>query len=93
MLTAEKVVMLAFLLTNIGRVLAYLPQIIAIARDEDRAKAVSCSTWSLFFLSNLSSALYAGLLGADAAMTFAFAVNTACCATIVGMLCWKRRMG
>lgn len=93
MINAENAVMLAFLLTNIGRILAYLPQIIAIARDSGRAKAVSCSTWSLFFVSNLSSALYAGLLSADAAMTLAFAANTACCAVIVGMLCWKRWMG
>jgi len=92
MLDPEKAIVLAFLLTNIGRVLAYLPQIRAIMRDKGRAAAVSCSTWSLFFVSNLSSALYAGLLNADPAMTFAFAANTACYAVIVGLLCWKRRL-
>lgn len=90
MVTTETAVMLAFLLTNVARVLAYLPQIVAIARDEGRARAVSCATWSLFFVSNFSSALYAGLLSADLAMTLAFAANTTCCAAIVGMLCWKR---
>lgn len=51
MITTETAIMLAFLLTNVARVLAYLPQIIAIARDEGRARAVSCATWSLFFVS------------------------------------------
>lgn len=91
MATAENVVMLAFLLTNLARVLAYLPQIVAIMRDQGRAKAVSCATWSLFLISNLTSALYAATVSADLAMTTAFAANTACCAAIVGLLCWKRR--
>lgn len=93
MATAENALLLAFLLTNIARVLAYVPQIIAIARDVGRAKAVSCSTWSLFFVSNLTSALYAATVSADLAMASAFVVNTACCAIIIGLLCWKRRAG
>ncbi|WP_199084959.1 hypothetical protein [Bosea sp. ASV33] len=92
MVTTESAIMFAFLLTNFARVLAYLPQIIAIARDEGRAKAVSGSTWSLFFVANLSSALYAGLLSGDSTMMVAFAANAACCAAIVATLCWKRRM-
>lgn len=91
MITTESAIIFTFLLTNSARVLAYLPQIIAIARDEGRAKAVSGSTWSLFFVANLSSALYAGLLSGDSTMMIAFSANTACCAAIVGMLCWKRR--
>lgn len=91
MVTTEAAVMLAFLITNLARILAYLPQIVAIARDDGRAKAVSAATWTLFCVSNLSSALYAGLLTGDRTMLIAFAANTACCAVIVGLLCWKRR--
>lgn len=91
MATAQNVLVLAFLLTNLARILAYLPQIIAIARDAGPAKAVSGATWSLFLVSNLTSALYAATISADLAMTIAFAANTACCALIVGLLCWKRR--
>lgn len=90
MVTTENAIMLAFLVTNAGRVLAYLPQIVAIARDRNRAAAVSCATWSLFFVSNLASALYAGIIATDVAMMVAFAANTLCCAAIVGLLCWKR---
>lgn len=91
MLTTEAAITFTFLVTNTARVLAYLPQIVAIARDEGRAKAVSGSTWSLFFVANLSSTLYAGLLSGDSTMMIAFAANTACCASIVATLCWKRR--
>lgn len=90
MITTENAVVLAFLITNTGRVLTYLPQIVAIARDRNRAVAVSCVTWSLFSVSNLASALYAGLVAADIAMLVAFAANTLCCAVIIGLLCWKR---
>ncbi len=91
MVTTESAIMFAFMLSNTARVLAYLPQIIAIARDEGRANAVSGSTWSLFFVANLTSALYAGVLSGDTTMMIAFAANTACCAAIVATLCWKRR--
>lgn len=90
MVTTENAVVLAFLITNAGRVLAYLPQIVAIVRDRNRAVAVSCATWSLFFVSNLASALYAGIIAMDVAMMIAFAANTLCCAAIVSLLCWKR---
>ncbi len=90
MITTENAVVLAFLITNAGRVLAYLPQIVAIARDRNRAAAVSCATWSLFFVSNLASALYAGIITTDVAMMIAFAAHTVGCAAIVGVLCWKR---
>ncbi|SEL36428.1 hypothetical protein SAMN04515666_103525 [Bosea lupini] len=92
MVTTETAVMLAFLITNLARILAYLPQIIAIARDDGRAKTVSAATWTLFCVSNLCSALYAGCVTGDRAMLVAFAANTVCCAVIVGLLCWKRRM-
>lgn len=90
MVSTENLIVLAFLVTNAGRVLAYLPQIAAIARDRNRAAAVSCATWTLFLVSNLASALYAGLISMDIAMMVPFAANTVCCAMIVGLLCWKR---
>lgn len=66
MTTTETVIVMAFSITNVGRVLAYLPQVATIARSEGSARSVSGSTWTLFLVSNASSALYAAAILDDA---------------------------
>lgn len=76
---------LVFAATNAARILAYLPQILALWRDRTGAAAVSCLTWALFTVSNGSTAQYALVVLDDRRMAALFAANTLCCAVIFGL--------
>ena len=91
MITAEAVILIVFSLANACRLLAYLPQIATILRDNGGARAVSCATWILFFISNGATAIYAAVVSIDFAMAAVFSANTLCCATIVLLVYRKRR--
>jgi uncharacterized protein with PQ loop repeat len=62
MMHAETIVIVAFSITNIFRLFAYLPQIALILSDKDTS-AVSVTTWLLFFASNGVTVLYAMIVG------------------------------
>lgn len=80
-----------FAACNGARVLAYVPQIVRVVRDASGAKAISCTTWSMFGVSHLSTATYALSVVEDWSMVAIFTANTACCAAIVGTTVYKRR--
>jgi hypothetical protein len=73
------------------RIIAYIPQIVRICRDENGAVAVSIVTWVLFSASHLATAFYTFDLGADASLTIVFIANTAGCLCIVIATTWKRQ--
>jgi hypothetical protein len=79
-----------FALCNSVRVFAYLPQIIAVARDPNGATAISYTTWGLFAASHLSTVAYAVLTLEDWRMAAVFGANTACCGVILGLTALKR---
>jgi len=87
---ANDVMLFLFTAANAARVLAYLPQIVRIARDTHGAEAISCWTWALFALANLSTAAYAVLAVDDPLMAWLFAANFAACLAVVGLTVWKR---
>jgi uncharacterized protein with PQ loop repeat len=74
-----------FALCNSVRVFAYIPQIIAVARDRHGASAISYTTWGLFAVSHLSTVAYAILDLNDWRMAGVFAANAACCGVILGL--------
>src|SRR3954454_1267547 len=80
---AADVALALFALCNSIRVFAYIPQIVSIARDQNGATAVSCTTWWLFALSHLSTMGYALLTLNDWRMAEIFGANTACCMIIL----------
>ena len=90
--TAADVALGAFTFCNLARVFAYAPQIVRIGRDPSGAAAISYSTWALFTVSNFSTVLYAILVVADIRMAAIFLANTCCCAGILGLTMWKRRL-
>jgi uncharacterized protein with PQ loop repeat len=90
MMHAETVIVVAFSVANVLRLLAYLPQIVLLVRQNDTS-AISSATWSLFLVSNAVTALYAARVAADPAMCLAFLANTLCCAAIVALVYAKRR--
>lgn len=92
LMTASEVALMAFALCNSMRVLAYIPQIVKIGRDQQGATAISYMTWSLFGISHLSTAAYAILVVDDWRMAAVFVANTLCCVIILGLTAWKRAL-
>lgn len=75
---------------NSARVLAYIPQIVSIARDRNGARGLSCLTWAGFATSNLSTVAYALVALSDWNMAAVFGVNGVFCLAIVALAVWKR---
>ena len=79
-----------FAFCNSVRIFAYLPQIIAVARDQNGATAISYTTWALFAASHVSTMAYAFVVLDDWRMAAVFGANTACCTAILAVTAFKR---
>jgi hypothetical protein len=82
--------MAAFALLNGARVIAYVPQIRCLNRDNSNAAAVSLATWALFTLANAATVTYAIFVINDLLMAGMFMLNLLGCLTIVLMIAKKR---
>jgi hypothetical protein len=80
-----------FLVTNTGRLLAYLPQIVATLRCGTGARSVSVLTWSYFALAHFSAVLYALYVLRDSRSALIFSGNLAVTLALVAIILWKRR--
>lgn len=89
-MTGVEIVVAAFALSNGARVLAYLPQILCIAQDENGANAVSRLTWGLFAISHLATVAYALTVVGDLTMAAVFGLNLIASLIIIGMTTLKR---
>jgi uncharacterized protein with PQ loop repeat len=89
-MTAPEVALVLFTAMNTGRVLAYVPQILRVARDGGRAEAISCTTWTMFALSHLSTVAYAILAVGDLRMAAIFGANVFACLLLLGITAYKR---
>lgn len=88
--TAE-VVAWVFMAVNMGRILAYLPQVHAAATCRNGATGVSRMTWSYFGLAHLTGAVYANVVTHDLKMVIVFTSNLLACVTVIVLVTWKRR--
>lgn len=80
-----------FTAANTVRALAYIPQIVKAARDQNGATAISYTTWGLFLFSHLTTILYAVVYLGDAIMALVFLGNALACLAIVAVTFIKRR--
>lgn len=80
-----------FAICNAFRVLAYLPQIVSAARDSNSCSSISCSTWSMLLIANLSAVWHVLANLDDAFIATTFAANAFCCFLIVGIT-WSKRL-
>jgi hypothetical protein len=87
----EDVTLGLFAICNGIRVLAYVPQIVAAARDRNGATAIACTTWWLFLVANLSTIAYALVNQSDWRLAACFTANAACCIAILSVTYHKRR--
>ena len=90
MTSAETIIIVAFSVTNVFRLFAYLPQIMLLLSEKDTS-GVSSATWSLFLVANGMTAVYAASIAADTPMSLIFLANTLGCAAIVALVFRKRR--
>lgn len=84
-------VLTAFSVINSLRVLAYVPQILKAARDNNGATAISMVTWGLFFLSHLTTIAYAIVSLGDMIMALIFLGNAFACLLILLITVYKRK--
>jgi uncharacterized protein with PQ loop repeat len=79
-----------FLVTNSGRLLAYIPQMVATARCESGARSVSILTWGYFVVAHLSGLLYAITVLHDTRSIWIFSGNLLVTVILVAIILWKR---
>lgn len=85
------VIAAAFGFFNFLRLISYLPQILAVVRDESGASAISMSCWMIWIGANVSTALYAEINLRDQALALVSVFNAACCATVLLITLRKRQ--
>ena len=85
-----EITLILFSIFNILRLGSYLPQIIRVATDNEGAKAISYSTWSLWIGANASTAAYAAVNISDMTLFFVSTMNAIGCAVVVGLTALKR---
>lgn len=79
-----------FSVANSIRIFAYIPQIYKAATDKNGASAISYTTWSVFFLSHLTTVAYALVQLADLVMALIFLGNALACFVILLVTACKR---
>ena len=72
------------------RIVAHVPQLIAVIRDPDGARSIAISSWAMFAMANSSNAVYALVLASDWAMALINLLSALSCASIVAITVFKR---
>ncbi len=83
-----------YLVTNAMRVFTYLPQIVAVWRSTDGARAVSLFTWGSWLVCNGSAILYGAVVVNDLFFVMIASVNfCGCtCVTLITLITLQRRL-
>jgi hypothetical protein len=84
------VVALAFSAFNVLRIVFYIPQIVAVARDQYGAQAISFSCWTVWACANVSTGIYAWDRLGDDTLVLVTGLNAACCVAVLGLTAYKR---
>jgi uncharacterized protein YjiS (DUF1127 family) len=88
---SQAVVYYLFTISNVLRLVSYVPQIHKIARDTHGASAISYSTWILWLVANGTTAVYSISTLGDATMAWVNGLNALCCVIVIILTAFKRR--
>ena len=80
-----------YLITNFARVFTYAPQIVAVWRCRDGARAISLFTWYSWAVANLASTAYGVLVVHDVFFVVISMINLAGCATVASIAARRGR--
>ena len=81
-----------FTVSNGLRIVSYLPQIYRVAVDPHGACAIPYSTWFLWSVASVPSALYATCNVSDPLLASINAMNALCCLAVILLTAYKRRL-
>jgi hypothetical protein len=80
----------SFLLTNGARLITYLPQILAVWRCQDGARALSLITWTSWVVSHVTALLYGAVVLNDGFFVVVSLINLVCSAIVVAIAGHRR---
>lgn len=80
-----------YLVTNAARIFTFLPQIVAVWRSTDGARAISLCTWSAWLVSHVTAVLYGALVTHDVFFVLISLINFFGCGTVT-LIAWRRRL-
>lgn len=89
-LTGPGLIAWAFLVTNGARLVTYLPQIAAVWRCRDGARALSLLTWSSWVVGHLTAVLYGAVVLHDGFFVAVALINVAGSAAVVVIAAHRR---
>lgn len=81
----------AYLVTNSARIITYLPQIQAVWRCTDGARAISLWTWGSWSVSHITALLYGVLVIEDGFFSFITGINLCGCTAVTLIAAWRRQ--
>lgn len=87
---STELIAVAFGIFNALRLVSYLPQIVAVARDRHGAVAISLWCWAIWIGANASAALYAWINVGDLTLALVSAFNATCCLAVFVLAGLKR---
>jgi len=76
---------------NTLRLLSYLPQIVAVARENSGAHAISLMSWWFWMVSHAATAVYCATVVKDPLLAAMMWGNTVGCVAVVALTMMKRQ--
>ncbi|MFT3717397.1 hypothetical protein [Pseudorhodoferax sp.] len=80
----------AYLVTNVGRIVTYVPQIVAVWRCTDGARAISLFTWGSWMVANATALAYGALVLKDLFFLAITGINMFGCSAVTLIAAWRR---
>lgn len=79
-----------YLTTNAARIVTYVPQIVAVWRSTDGARAISLFTWSSWLVANVAATLYGVFIVRDLLFVAIALVNLGGCGSVTLIAAHRR---